>query len=92
MAQCFPITVLCHTGYRGEERPVRFTLGSSPGDGKSLGVEEVLDRWHGPDYRYFKVRASDGNLYILRHDEAGDSWELEFFTSLKCASRNGHGI
>jgi len=30
-------------------------------------VEEVLDRWYGPDYTYFRVRASDGHCYILRH-------------------------
>lgn len=92
MARGIPITVSCHAGYRGEEQPVRFAMGCPGEDGKSLAVEEVLDRWHGPDYRYFKVRASDGNLYILRHDEAGDSWELEFFTSLKAASRDGHGM
>ncbi|MBN2080239.1 MAG: hypothetical protein JW838_14815 [Spirochaetes bacterium] len=90
MEQSIPITVSCHAGYRGEERPVRFSFSGDGEDGKHLDVEDVLDRWQGPDYSYFKVRASDGNLYILRHDEAGDSWELEFFTSIKSESRNGH--
>jgi hypothetical protein len=68
------ITVSCYAGYRADERPESFTLGE-----RTLGVEEVLGRWDGPDYRYFKVRASDGNTYILRHDEIHDAWELEFF-------------
>jgi hypothetical protein len=30
----------------------------------------------------FKVRA-DGNLYILRHRDAGDEWSLESFRRLQ---------
>jgi hypothetical protein len=26
--------------------------------------------------RWFKVDADDGNLYILRHDEASGGWEI----------------
>lgn len=70
---------------------MRFAMGGPGEDGKSLAVEEVLDRWFGPEHRYFKVRASDGDLYILRHDEAGDSWELAFFTSMKGGSHSIHG-
>jgi hypothetical protein len=33
-------------------------------------VEEVLDQWHGPSDMFFRVRADDGNLYILRQDRA----------------------
>jgi hypothetical protein len=31
--------------------------------------------------KYFRVRADDGNLYILRHNESGieDTWRLESF-------------
>ena len=31
-------------------------------------VEEVLDQWYGPDDAFFKLRADDGNLYILRQN------------------------
>ena len=89
MARVIIVSVSCHAGYRGEERPVRFSIGTPENEGRGLDVEEVLDRWHGPDYRYFKVRASDGNLYILRHDETGDRWELEFLTSP--GARHGGG-
>jgi hypothetical protein len=65
------VLVDCTAGYRGEETPRRCEL-----EGRWLDVLEVVDRWYGPDYRYFKVRASDGVLYLLRHDERGDAWEL----------------
>ena len=41
-------------------------------------IAEVLDQWYGPDDTWFRVRADDGNLYILRNTvEAG--WTLESF-------------
>ncbi len=68
------VRVDCHAGHRGEETPRRFELG-----GRVREVVEVLDRWYGPDHRYFKVRAADG-VYILRHDEPTARWELVVFT------------
>jgi hypothetical protein len=50
-------------------------------DGRRIEVIENLDRWFGADYVYFKVRGDDGNLYILRLDEACDAWELTMFQS-----------
>jgi hypothetical protein len=50
-------------------------------DGRCVEVVENLDQWFGPDYAYFKVRGDDGNLYILRLDEAQDAWELTMFQS-----------
>jgi hypothetical protein len=55
-------------------KPKRFRF-----DGRHVEVIENLDRWFGPDYAYFKVRGNDGNLYILRLDEARDAWELTMF-------------
>jgi len=39
----------------------------------------LLDQWHGRDDTFFKVRADDGNLYILRHklSVTEDTWSLE---------------
>jgi hypothetical protein len=48
-------------------------------DGRYIEVIENLDRWFGRDYAYFKVGGDDGNLYILRLDEARDTWELTMF-------------
>lgn len=58
----------------GDEVPRAFFLGA-----RRIAVVEVLDRWFGRDHRYFKVRAEDRNIYILRYDLPSDRWELTFF-------------
>ncbi len=68
------LRVECYAGYRGEQEPRAFSLGE-----RRLQVVSLLDRWLAPEYRYFKVAASDGNTYILRHDEARDGWDLGAF-------------
>ena len=43
-------------------------------------VRDVLDQWYGVGYQCFKVRAEDGNLYILRHNtEEEGVWTLDSF-------------
>ena len=74
------VRVECYAGHRGEETPRRFWVGEPPVD-----VTEVLDRWIAPDHRYFKLRGNDGDVYILRHDEQGDQWELWMFRSSRRA-------
>ncbi len=68
------IDVECYSGYRADERPLRFTTG-----GRVYGVVEVEDRWYSPHAAYFRVIASDGNRYVLCHDEELDAWTLEAF-------------
>ena len=72
------IRVECYAGYRADQRPLRFALGE-----KTLQVLEVADQWYSPAAIYFKVLAEDGNTYVLRHDEADDTWTLEAFRSGK---------
>jgi hypothetical protein len=55
------VEVECYSGRKADERPVRFRL-----DGHEYIVEEVLDQWDGPEQVFFKVRADDGKVYILR--------------------------
>jgi uncharacterized protein (UPF0128 family) len=73
------VKVECYSGRKADERPLRFQL-----DGHQYLVEEVVDEWYGPDSVFFKVRAQDGNVYILRHRSFGleDEWSLESFRSL----------
>lgn len=73
------IRVECHAGWKGDERPIRFHLGD-----RLLVVEELLDQWYGPEDTFFKVRADDHNLYILRrnHSESEATWTLESFRRL----------
>lgn len=65
------LKVECYAGYRGDEEPRAFALGE-----RRLEVREILDRWLAPDHRYFKVAASDGDTYILRHDNVAGEWTL----------------
>jgi hypothetical protein len=68
--------VECYSGRKADERPVRFRL-----DEREYLVEEVLDQWYGRDAQFFKVRADDGNLYILRHETSNPDrgWHLVSF-------------
>lgn len=68
------IEVDCYAGHRGEETPRRIVLG-----GRAVEVVEVVDRWYGPDHRYFKLLCSDGAVYLVRHDQVADRWELRLF-------------
>ena len=70
------LRVECYSGQKADERPVSFHL-----DDRKYLVEELLDQWYGPDDSFFKVRADDGNLYILRHrlSTTHDEWHLDAF-------------
>jgi hypothetical protein len=72
------IKVECYAGYRNDERPLRFYLNR-----RCFEVKEILDQWVGPDYRYFKLRADDEGIYILRQSDRQDSWQLTLFDSGK---------
>jgi hypothetical protein len=68
------VRVETYAGYGGVEMPRRFYF-----DERRIEVAENLDQWHGEDYRYFKVKGDDGNLYILRVDDARKAWNLTLF-------------
>jgi hypothetical protein len=72
------LKVDCYSGYKADERPLRFSLGDKSG-GQVFEVKEVLDQWYGVGYHCFKVLADDGNFYILRHQQAEDYWLLDSF-------------
>jgi len=74
MEESARLRVECYAGSRADERPLRFVLSN-----RRVEVIEVLDRWMGPDHRYFKIRGDDGDVYILRHDTAADAWALTMF-------------
>ena len=67
------LKVECRAGYRADETPVRFVL-----DGQHRVVVEVCDRWYDPEADYFKVRAEDDCLYLLRHEHRTDAWSLRY--------------
>ncbi len=70
------IEVECHNADSGETIPRRFFLGKNP-----VEVTEVIDRWLGSNYRYFKVQGDDGAIYLLRQDTIEWAWNLTMFAS-----------
>jgi len=68
------LQVECYSGHKRDERPLRFRM-----DGRALEVETLEGQWYTPEAKYFRVRANDGNTYVLRHDEVQDSWTLEVY-------------
>jgi hypothetical protein len=65
------IVVECYAGYREEETPRRFSIGE-----RSVEVARVIERWITPDYRYFRLAADDGRMYVIRQGVASGKWEL----------------
>jgi hypothetical protein len=70
------VEVVCYSGYKADERPVRFRLGD-----RDYFVKQLLDQWYGPHSIFFKVRASDGNVYILQRRSSAPEgeWSLASF-------------
>ena len=68
------IHVECYAGHRADEKPRRFAI-----RGREFQVNELDGQWYSPEAIYFRVRADDGNYYVLRHDEAQDFWTLDGF-------------
>lgn len=81
------IRVESYAGYRDQEEPWAFWLGE-----RQLEVAELIDRWLSPEHRYFKLRATDGDFYILRYDEAQGIWELGAFTRSQTTATAGSPI
>ena len=69
------IQVECYAGHKAAERPIKFWLGDIV-----LFVESIEDQWYGSD-AYFRVRADDGNTYVLSHNEMNNQWTLASFRS-----------
>ncbi len=68
------IKVETYSGYKADQRPLRFILGN-----RRYQVLSVEDQWYSASASYFRVRADDGNVYVLRHDETEDQWALDAF-------------
>lgn len=65
------VRVECKDGDERDMEPKGFVLGE-----RTLQVKEVLDRWFGNSYTYFKVQADDDHTYILKHHRLAGTWEL----------------
>jgi len=72
------IQVECYSGYKAKERPVAFTY-----QGRRREVKEIIDRWYEggldptrPEIDYFKVKTTDGQVFILRYLTLFDAWSI----------------
>ena len=72
------LKVECFKSSKLNERPVAFSLSNS-----RYKVEEIIDRWYGEGSRYFKIKADDENIYLLKYDERMDRWEWVFYQNPK---------
>jgi hypothetical protein len=74
------VRVECYAGRKADERPLRFWF-----DEQERVVEEVIEQWYGPEAAFFKVRADDGIVYILRHNTSIENgeWDLVAFGNSK---------
>ena len=78
MKDLFEIKVENHAGYKSGEYPKRFFW-----EDICFEIEEILDRWYQgdmnpefPPANYFKVRASNQKIYILKNETQTDRWFL----------------
>ena len=71
------VDVKCYSGFKVNERPLSFTL-----RGREFSVMDIEGSWYvedesGKERRAcFRVRADDGDLYLLSCDENRDDWLL----------------
>ena len=72
------IQVECYSGYKVNERPVAFTY-----QGRLWEIQEIIDRWYEGDLDtsrpvidYFRVRTTDGKVFLLRYLSAFDVWPI----------------
>lgn len=78
------VRVECYAGRKGDERPFRFWF-----DDHERVVEEVIDQWYGPDDTFFKIRADDSIVYVLRHETSvpDGEWSLLAFANSEVSWR-----
>jgi hypothetical protein len=76
--ELIPIEVSCYAGCKADEYPLRFTWFE-----KEFRVTEIIDRWYQtdrdpevPPADFYKVKAHDGGMYILKHNIKEDLWLL----------------
>lgn len=67
--------VECYSGYTYAQEPRSFVLGD-----EQRTIKDICRRWREPTGPCFEVLADDGIMYLLRYDEATDTWHV----SIQC--------
>ena len=78
MGGLIPIEVQTYAGHKADETPRAFIL-----QGRRFVIDEVVDRWYQagrdptlPSADYFKVRTTEGGLFVIRRDNESLEWSL----------------
>jgi hypothetical protein len=79
------IKVETYVDESGAEKLRRFRF-----DDRVIEVADNIDQWHGANYRYVKVKSSDGNVYILRFNEAKGEWDLTMYQRSQAREAAAH--
>lgn len=66
------IQVVTYSGYKADERPFKIVIG-----GVAMEVTEIVDRWYGEDFDYFKVRVNSGAVHLIGRHRTHDRWYLK---------------
>ena len=76
-----PVLVECCSVDKANERPVAFFV-----RGRRWEIRETIDPWYessmksdAPVIDYFKVKTSEGNVFILRYDMQSDEWAIRIY-------------
>lgn len=68
-------TVIAYAGYKSEETPRAFFI-----HGETINVDKIFERWVEERIndrgrkRFFRVKGSDGNIYVICYDEKSMEW------------------
>jgi len=72
------VQVECYSGYKLNERPTAFAY-----RGRRWEIQGIIDRWYEgnidaerPETSYFKVKTTEGRIFILRYLSLFDGWSI----------------
>jgi len=75
------VEVQTYSGAAADERPVSFFFNN-----KKVMIDEIVDRWYesgekagGLVYHYFKIHASEKQIFLLRQNVNRDVWSVLLF-------------
>jgi len=73
------IFVECYSGYKVDERPMAFVFQE-----RRRTIAEIIDRWYEenneagqPKVNYFKVRTTEGGIFLLRYISFSGFWSIQ---------------
>jgi hypothetical protein len=73
-----PVEVVCYAGYRGEEKPLRFTYKNREFKIEKIPHRSLEESFAGRDRVYrFRVVCTGGETFSLLFDPREDRWFLE---------------